>query len=97
MATQKKYDIDNLTIAQLGQFSKAVEEEITFLQESLDQLKLVKKKFVNSRDTVKSVDPKEANKKYLIPLTETASLYSKNIKFFFRCLLKQKFLILMNI
>uniref|UniRef100_A0A0N5B6F6 Prefoldin subunit 5 n=1 Tax=Strongyloides papillosus TaxID=174720 RepID=A0A0N5B6F6_STREA len=77
METQKKIDIDNLSIAQLGQFSKAAEEEINFLQESLEQLKLIRQKFINSRDTVKSVDPKEANKKYLIPLTETMFVRAK--------------------
>uniref|UniRef100_A0A0N4ZTC3 Prefoldin subunit 5 n=1 Tax=Parastrongyloides trichosuri TaxID=131310 RepID=A0A0N4ZTC3_PARTI len=77
MATSKKYDIDDLTIPQLSQFSKAVDEEIRFLQESLEQLKIVKHKFNNSRETVKLVDPKEANKQHLIPLTETLFVKAK--------------------
>uniref|UniRef100_A0AC35TK85 Exosome complex component RRP45 n=1 Tax=Rhabditophanes sp. KR3021 TaxID=114890 RepID=A0AC35TK85_9BILA len=72
-----KLDINALSIEQIGRYIQAIEGEVKFFEESLVQLKGVKQKFENSKDTVASVNGDEKKKAHLIPLTETLFVKAK--------------------
>lgn len=69
--TQKIIDINSLSIEELTNLQRQIEMDITFFQESINELKTVASKFGRCQVTVDSMNPDERHKEALVPLSES--------------------------
>ncbi|OZC06948.1 hypothetical protein X798_06045 [Onchocerca flexuosa] len=65
--------ITDLGVDQLTYFQRQLDQEITFLTESLKELKIFESKFIASEESVLNVAKIPSDKEILVPLTESAS------------------------
>jgi prefoldin alpha subunit len=63
--------LDDLSIDQLSQLQKQIDQELSFFTESVNELKGVEARFVESYDAVQALDPTTPGKAALIPLSES--------------------------
>ncbi|TFK98341.1 Prefoldin alpha subunit, partial [Pterulicium gracile] len=70
---QQQVNITDLSVAQLAQVKKQLEDELTHLTNSFAQLKAAQTKFNGCIDNITEVKPESKGKTILVPLT--ASLY----------------------
>lgn len=73
--TQKVIDINSLGIEELTNLQRQVEVDISFFQESMNELKTVASKFGRCQVTVDSMNPEEKNKEALVPLSESVCFF----------------------
>lgn len=78
-------NLNSLSVPQLDQLNKQVEEEVEFFSESLQQLKAVQQKFVESREATEKLQTAAKGEEILVPLTQSVSnglkFISNNLKF----------------
>eukprot|EP00042_Codosiga_hollandica_P018842 m.56584 g.56584 ORF g.56584 m.56584 type:complete len:157 (-) comp48954_c0_seq3:121-591(-) len=75
MATAQEdgIDISQLTPQNLLQLKQQIEQELTFLTDSVQKLRVVQQKFINSRESLHALKPESLSKEILVPMT--GSLY----------------------
>lgn len=67
-------DVNSLSIEELSSLQQQLNAEITFFNESLDELRNVCAKFGRCKITLDSINETENDKPALIPLSESVSL-----------------------
>ncbi|PAA75557.1 hypothetical protein BOX15_Mlig012512g1 [Macrostomum lignano] len=63
--------INQLSIPQLREVLEKIDEEMEFLTSSLQNLKTVQQKFMDSKEAVERLTPDRANSETLVPMTST--------------------------
>lgn len=92
---QKVIDITSLGVEDLTNLQRQIEGDLSFFNESLTALRSVASKFGRCQVTVDSMSIDRKNQEALIPLSE--SVNKKSFFLIFRYILKQSFLIPINI
>ncbi|CAK5094541.1 unnamed protein product [Meloidogyne enterolobii] len=72
-------DINSLTIEELSGLQQQLSAELSFFNESLNELRSVSNRFGRCQVTLDSINPEEKNKKALIPLSESVYIEAKVI------------------
>jgi len=72
-------DINSLTIEELSGLQQQLSAELSFFNESLNELRSVSNRFGRCQVTLDSINPEEKNKKALIPLSESVSSFFNNL------------------
>uniref|UniRef100_A0A914L411 Prefoldin subunit 5 n=2 Tax=Meloidogyne incognita group TaxID=654580 RepID=A0A914L411_MELIC len=70
-------DINSLTIEELSGLQQQLSAELSFFNESLNELRSVSNRFGRCQVTLDSINPEEKNKKALIPLSESVYIEAK--------------------
>lgn len=70
-AEPRRVEINSLSIQQLSALQKQFEAEISFFQQSLNELKQFSSKFGACENAVSLINPQEKNKPALVPLSES--------------------------
>jgi len=63
------FDLSKLNLGQLTQFKNQLDQDLTFYQESIQNLKLAQTKFQDSGDSLSKLTPANKDKEILVPLT----------------------------
>jgi prefoldin alpha subunit len=66
---QQTIDLTKLNLMQLTQFKNQLDQDLTFYQESLQNLKHAQSKFQDSGDSLGKLTPENKDKEILVPLT----------------------------
>jgi len=69
--TQQTVSLDNLSLEQLNQLKGQVEEEIQSLSTSLQQLRIAAGRYMDSKESLKSLNKSNEGKTTMIPLTSS--------------------------
>uniref|UniRef100_A0A914D932 Prefoldin subunit 5 n=1 Tax=Acrobeloides nanus TaxID=290746 RepID=A0A914D932_9BILA len=76
-AEPRRVEINSLSIQQLSALQKQFEAEISFFQQSLNELKQFSSKFGACENAVSLINPQEKNKPALVPLSESVYIKAK--------------------
>ncbi|VVC88481.1 prefoldin subunit 5 [Leptidea sinapis] len=65
----QQIDVMKLNLSQLARLKRQLDEELNVFQDSLQTLKMVQRKFVESGESVEKIKPETKGKNILVPLT----------------------------
>jgi prefoldin subunit 5 len=71
---QQVVDVNSLSIEELQHLQQQLNAEITFFNESLNELRNVSSKFGRCQVTLESINKDEKNKPAMIPLSESVKI-----------------------
>merc|ERR1712168_109029 len=69
--TPQQIPLDQLSVPQLDQIKKEIDQEITIFTESVNQLKIAQQKFSDSLDNLSRITKENEGKELMVPMTSS--------------------------